>query len=171
MSQVRIPDHADADRAALEAILGAHFMLERASRWTVHALRAALVPSFVLWLHSRHPLPGLLSWFGELIWAACAVLTVLFTVAAVKWGRALEEELPATRRVMRLRFVRDAVAPSLSSAFLLVALVVSGGLWVHAALPTLLSPAAVALFQRSWIGLGLAGATARGFESFLQSTT
>lgn len=164
MEYARSTEDAESERAALEAIVGAHFMLERASRWTVRSLQAVVLPSFLLWLHSRRSLPGLVTWLGELAWTSCAVLTVVFSVATVKWGRALEEELPATRRRTRLRFALSGLAPSISSFLLLIALVASAGLFAHAALPHTFSAETLTVFQGSWLCLSLAGVGARGIE-------
>ena len=164
MYSTRPPENAARDRAALEAIVGAHFMLERASSWSVRSLQVILVPSLVLWMRTKMALPGLVTWAAQLTWAASACLVVVFTCAVLKWSRILEAELPATRLVARMRFGPQGVVPSRSSALFLLALAASTGLWFHAAAPSFLSDSAVALFERSWLGFSVAGVGLLGVE-------
>jgi hypothetical protein len=153
----------DPDRDAFEAILGAHFMLERASGWCQRAVLASTLPGLLLWVHARRPLPGLAAWFVEVAWVATVILIAAFTAATVKWGRVLQAELPATRRYARLRFA--AAPPAPSAVLLMMAVVPSVGLWLQAAAPAMLSPDVLAICDRSWLGLTLAGAGARAIEA------
>jgi len=165
----RPPESAARDRAALETIVGAHFMLGRASRWSLRVLMAAQVPSFVLWLPARVGLPGLVIWLAQLAWVASASLAVVFAVAVLKWSRMLEAELPATRGIARVRAGRHRtqLISFLSFAFLVLAGIASGGLWLHSALPSLVPADAFSVVQQSWLGLSLAGLGLRGLEVFV----
>jgi hypothetical protein len=131
-------------------------------QWHLRAVLASTLPSVLLWVHLRRPLPSFVAWLVEIAWLATVLLTIAFAAATVKWGRALEAELPATRELARLRFA--AGAPPLSAVLLVLAVVPSLGLWLHAAAPVGLSPDVLAICDRSWLGLSLGGAAVRVIE-------
>jgi hypothetical protein len=147
---VELDPAREAAREALETALGGYFAAHRLEARSLAFLYSAGVPTVLLWIHSWHPLPGLVTWCAALAWMFCEVQAVALALGAVKRRAAANAALPNARRVARLHFATGRPFPAASALLLTLATLASSLLLIQGLAPQLLRPDVIEMDGKLW---------------------
>jgi hypothetical protein len=156
----------DRDRApdALQNALAASFAAQRLSGQSLAYFYGSALPSLVLWVHSRHPLPDLVAWVAVFGWAMCAVLTVALAVAATRRRAQARAALPEANQIARVHLAPSEGMPSSSTLLFFLSAAASALLWLRTLAPPLIRPDVLALDSTIWPVLVVGALLSRYFE-------